>query len=1066
MVNLLVRSFITVFITVLLFACSSDESIVIVEDFDVTLSEDTINIEPGESQTINYTLELNGSFDVSINIENLPTLVTAEIDTLNSQITFSANEETSGNFNVVFRSQSLEINKQITYTVAMEELPPEETPDGDNPTIDNDQDFIIHLPTDYITIFEDESVIIDLERNYEINELIEESFYCTTDNISCILSIDKTQLLITADSADEDTYGELTAVTNVNGILYESKMYIIYYNKNAEHTDSEPPVIALLGHEIPVSSYSSTVKQFDIYDPDSDRISYRVISSPSYVETHVNKIQSGYEMVIYTVGDFDENNNDIVLEVSDGFSTDVHTFNLVEDDQNHSENHRPRIQIEENVSASLIYQFQGDETGLIAEMAFIVEDLDNDDYTLSAFSSSDKYEFQIIPPFLYVRADDISDLQYDQIILTADDGQYSSRFTYHFYIQDNFTEFLGGNPNLAPMTNLPTEITMLEGEQLETPFISYDYENHPFDVGIQRDSDFVDLMLTDAALVLTASNPEVTTTTSIAIWLQDIFESRREHNIDITINKNTPPVINSDVIEITENEQTEVEIELEIFDPDQDDIEPSLLFDEDYLTVNYEDGILTVNSLDLSEDYIGTIVVTATDDFNTSAEYTLDVNYQFLNPDNSFPVITIAQTEFELLPGEDAETTVAISDLEDDPLVISSFKDGDDLSYEFDQETGIVTFSVSNDADYLQEFTITISASDGFGLTQENITITVPNPPTAPVLTVFDFNSEQPEGETFEINFSAYDVNEEEITMTIESVSSNLTVAITSEQSDGNLTGYLTITPIDNVLSVTSTTFDLVATDEANYSDSQQITIDIQPVNDPPLLEYVYLTGDSNANVVLTNDSYTYLTYAIEDPDTNGQDVFILYDSGYNYDYDVEYDVQSTTSIRVNGTSKEDTYNLVSNNGTISNITSGDSVDQTLTIYLNEVADDGNLHGDQYELPYTVEFENSKPDFGSTADYIRLIPGGQDYLNLDLSDADGEDLCVAVINSSDDVDLYEERDGVNLINSSQVYCDTDIEGGLTRIRMDSASDADGTILFTIQATDGYEVVNHIVSLTW
>ena len=81
--------------------------------------------------------------------------------------------------------------------------------------------------------------------------------------------------LIAIDS-EEDTYGEITAVTNVNGVLYESKMYVIYYNKNRDLATTEPPVVALLEHEIKIAPYASTVKLFDIYDPDSDRISYRI----------------------------------------------------------------------------------------------------------------------------------------------------------------------------------------------------------------------------------------------------------------------------------------------------------------------------------------------------------------------------------------------------------------------------------------------------------------------------------------------------------------------------------------------------------------------------------------------------------------------------------------------------------------------------------------------------------------------------------------------------------------------------------------------------------------------
>jgi len=227
-----IRTIVVAMCCTFLYACSSDDEVVIEENFTVEFSEQTISIEPNQTYTINYTLELDSDFNVTIEIENEPDVAEVTLDTLNSTVTLTATEETSGSFNLIFKSQSLELDKQITYQVENAEDTGEAP--TDNSSLDNDQDYIIYFPSDYITIFEDEIITIDLKRNYEINEQVTEEFYFTTDNITGALSIDQTQLLITASTGDEDTYGELTAVTNVNGVLHESKMYIIYYNKNRD----------------------------------------------------------------------------------------------------------------------------------------------------------------------------------------------------------------------------------------------------------------------------------------------------------------------------------------------------------------------------------------------------------------------------------------------------------------------------------------------------------------------------------------------------------------------------------------------------------------------------------------------------------------------------------------------------------------------------------------------------------------------------------------------------------------------------------------------------------------
>lgn len=1082
-----------------------DPTTPVVETFAVTLSQESIDIEPNNSQVISYTLSREGDnqFDIEVTIASQPSVGSVTLNTDNNQLTFSSDTEGSGSFSLLFKSASLQINKQIVFQV-------EATDDGDPdpvdpPPLSNDQDYIIYMPSEYITIFEDETVVLDLKRNYEIDERVIEEFYFNTDNIQGSISEDKTQMTLIAVDSEEDTYGEITAVTNVNGVLYESKMYVIYYNKNRDLTTTEPPVVALLEHEILIAPYASTVKFFDIYDPDSDRISFRVLSSPTFVKTHMMKVEDGYELTIHAIAEIDPNDNDVVLEVSDAHRKDIHTFNLIEDTSvSNAENQPPELSIEENVTISLIKEFTGSETGQIAELAFVHSDPDGDEMTLSAMASVDnKYTFNIQPPYLYVSAEDISDLQYDQITLIASDGKFDTKLTFHFYVKDNFLTFLGGNPNTAPMTDLPTELNLLEGKRVEIAYNSYDHEKHPFDVGIEQESAFVETLLTDSHLVLTASEPEVTTQTSITIWLEDVFESRREHTISLNIFKNTAPTVELDFVSteekdlppyaIREAEQTPTEVAVTVTDPDEPDLQPEFIFNEAFLSVEYEDGIATINSLDLEGDFEGQILVRATDEFGATSEQLIEVEYQFKDPNNQFPVITIAQEEFELLPGQTGETTVNIVDPESDPLVIDSHKDSEEITYTYDIATGAISFEVSDTADFEQEFTITISASDGFGLSQKNILITVPKSPQAPVLTVDFYEQNVPEEVPFIITFSATDVNDEDITMsTIIPANTDLDVNIVESQNDpGIFRGYLEITPVDNVLSDQDFNFTLVATDSSGEVDSQTIFVTVQPVNDPPEIEFVVLDGlnpGDSGEIVLPNTEFVTLSYGIKDPDTTGQEVRVIYEVRNGF-YEIETDVfkeyayyidsfvtTSSNQIRINGNSKEDTFGYISSRkGSLA--VNGDTLQDTMTVQVQEEISAGSAssHGDEQEVNVTLQFVNNKPIVGSF-DLIQLFENQQQTINLSITDADvpdrtaipedGEEVCITINNASSFITLYDVRPVVATpISLGQKYCDSDPEGPLTQIRIDTdIVTTNETEFFTINATDGFENASQIVQV--
>ncbi|GHB57575.1 hypothetical protein GCM10008107_03100 [Psychrosphaera saromensis] len=644
--------FISVF---LLSSCSSDDDDSDSSDqtFSVALSTESFEVEVGEQFEIELTITKDSDVNVSYQLNELPD---SGIVVVNSELTLViyVADETLGNgsFEMLFESDTMSLTKTINYIVIANQ---DTTTDIDIPTIPaptgSSDDYTIRFPSDYLTIFENESITFDIKRNYEQNDNIEETFYFNAYNVTGRVSADKSQITLKALDGNEDTYGEVTAVTNALGERHESKMYIIYFNKNRDLTTNESPLIALLDTDITISPYSSTKKVFDIYDPDSDRISYRILSAPNYIGTHINKTSTGFDLTINTIDDIDATDNELVLEVSDAYNTDTYTFSLVEtttttDTTELSTNTPPDVFIEKNVAISLIKKMDGTETGIVAELAFATLDAEDDNLDVSVSSSNEDYTFRVEAPYIYVSADDLSDLQHDQITITASDEQFDSKLTYHLYISDNYAEFLGGNPNTAPFTDLPTSIDLLEGKTVEIDFTAEDFESHSFELGVydingessasitgtspDTSSSPITGLFTDLALTIAASSPSVALTTQVTVWLEDIFESRREHVIDVNIYKNSAPTLTLESDDITFDEDENVDLTLTVDDFDEPNLQPTFTYDTSKLNVVYSNGVLTISSEDLTANYTGGIDIYVVDEFGESDTVTISVLVNFI----------------------------------------------------------------------------------------------------------------------------------------------------------------------------------------------------------------------------------------------------------------------------------------------------------------------------------------------------------------------------------------------------------------------------------------------------
>jgi hypothetical protein len=613
----------------LLSSCSSDDEDVVEQSFSLNFGSITTEVTVGESFEFSLSITKDSDFVVSLELEEEPVLGELNISDDLSLFTYTAGE-TAGDesFILMFSSETMSTTYEVNFTVV-------ESLEDDNsvttePEEEDTNTYSILFPSDYLTIFEHESVTFDIKRNYQLDDSITETFYFNIYNVEGSLSDDQTSITLTAQDGNEDTYGEIIAVINVNGVIFHAQMYVIYFNKNRDLITEDSPLIALLDSDITIRSSSTMNKAFDVYDEDSDRIAYRILSAPSYIATHINKDSSGFNLTIYTIDDIDSTDNELLLEVSDAHNTTQYIFNLVETVSStelaeNTENTRPNIYIEENVAVSLIQKMDGTETDIIAELAFAYSDSDGDEVTISASASDGDYTFRINPPYVYVIADDVSDLQYEQITITASDGNFDSKLTYHLYTPDNYSEFLGGNPNTAPFTDLPSSIDLLETKTTTEEFTNYDFEMHDFEFGIYYVEDDVVATITDSALTLTASAPDEALTTEVTFWLEDIFGSRREHVIDVNIYKNSAPVITPEETDIQFIEQETTSVVISVTDFDESSLEPVFTFDETKLTVDYSNGTLTVSSVDLSVEFTGEITIFVEDEFGATDEEIITV---------------------------------------------------------------------------------------------------------------------------------------------------------------------------------------------------------------------------------------------------------------------------------------------------------------------------------------------------------------------------------------------------------------------------------------------------------
>lgn len=1011
------------------------------EAFSVTTSSTEFTLDILQSTALSYEVSRQGDtqFPVNVVVSNEPETGSVSINTDTQSIVYSAPEAaTSGSFTLNFASATSTQQVTINYTVTELSAP---ICDSDCPVTETPE-YIINFPTDYVTVFEDEEITIELKRNYEMSEDVLEEFFFNTSNISGRLSADKSSLIIRASQGEEDTYGEIKAVTRANGVIHESTMYLLYYNKNRDHSSLQTPVVAVANPTITVPQYGSTSINFDIYDGDSDRLSYRIVSAPFWTQSHINRVTAGYDLTVYAVNPVNTEDNQLVLEVSDGHNSSQLTFTIEVTNTDTPINHRPELFIEQNVTVSLLQEMTGLAADETTQFAFAYNELDGEYVDLSFTSSSDLYSFRLAYPYIYVTKNSDDQIQHDQLTISANDGLYRSKLTFHLYTRNNFTEFLGGNENLAPLIDSAEEITVLETKNAVLPFTTSDFEGHQYTTRITFDDNYIQAIqigntISIDALLLEEDEDVVT---QLIIWAEDEFGARRERQIDVTVAKNALPVISFDIEQINLVEGFGTEFELTVTDADQGPLEPTFEFNQNLLVVEYDTPTLNIRALEISADFSGELTISATDEFDATTTVNIPVTIGNVDPFNQPPSLTIDQTSIESNPGDTTNLIVTVSDPEGDTLSTTITSNNSLLTYVYNNTTGQLAVTVDASSPWQQEFQLLVvveeTTSFGTRTVEQIITVTVPEQPVPPVITVGSYRSSIDEEEDdFIINFQIFDENGGQVVVT----TNNVDPAITINQFDD----YLEVTAPDNVLVTTNYSFLLVATDDTNLTSSELIQFAVQPVNDAPA---IYLPEN---NITLENDDPYNLLFTISDPDSSSHTIELRDINGNALPAAFTF---NSSNIAISGTA-----NVYDARVTLSGASKGTIVNnQQLVLRVYDPASGNNIFVDT-TFTASIILVNDAPTVtisGQNTSLVQtqMLENQQQVINLQTNDVDGDSVTISNVTSDDEASLT-----IGNIDTSNLPQFT--------IRLDSTEVTSNTdVTVEIEFTDGFETVTQQIQV--
>ena len=360
-----------------------------------------------------------------------------------------------------------------------------------------------------------------------------------------------------------------------------------------------------------------------------------------------------------------------------------------------------------------------------------------------------------------------------------------------------------------------------------------------------------------------------------------------EQNVTISINNlndNSPSIISTNVFSAEENQTIIGSIVAE--DADGDSLSYSVSGSVAEIS---SDGVLSfINTPDYESDASSySLSITVSDgDFSDSQ----DIEVSLINLNDNSPVFT-TPASFNINENETALTTIKATDADGNPI---SFEvTGPDLSI---SSEGILRFIVAPDYETKSSYSATLTARDtsidGSNFTTQDITISVINlNDNSPVITSSSSFSVD-ENQTAITTITAVDADGDNILYSVSG--SDLTI--------GSSSGVLVFTLAPNYEAKSQYSANINVTDNV-FSSNQEISIDINDVNDPPRVTVINtFSGPENQKTItgsysVNDDEGDPYTLALAGENA---DLFNLSsDNVLSFISDPDYETNSSYSLQI-----------------------------------------------------------------------------------------------------------------------------------------------------------------------
>jgi hypothetical protein len=336
--------------------------------------------------------------------------------------------------------------------------------------------------------------------------------------------------------------------------------------------------------------------------------------------------------------------------------------------------------------------------------------------------------------------------------------------------------------NTAPTISLAqSTISIVENTTSTFNVTTADANGDTLTVTVTSSNDSVlSTSVSDNVVTLTASEVDVDTSVTVTVTVSDGKLTKSATATVLVTNLTAAPTITLSQNVINLNEQTITTVDVTVADEDSTDLTVTATTDSELVTATYNEGVVTVSSVDITEDVTATLTVSVSDGVNTpvSATATVNVAHVVVDPNNSAPTISLS--------GVDASNTlivfgstsnvipVILADSEDSSLTwtIKSFEDSDFISSFAKTGDSITVTANTVSQGTMVDLDLVLTVSDGKVSVDQEFTLTLTTRPNAaPILAIADRMGGYvpvPLGTTRTVSYSITDDKPEEVVIDTE----------------------------------------------------------------------------------------------------------------------------------------------------------------------------------------------------------------------------------------------------------------------------------------------------------